>query len=656
LIQPLNSKLAFTIEGGWNETMVGPKGSGRIVAGLQFGNFMQPKEYLAAEHAVPVDIPRIRYEVLTRRVRTGNSPPVADAGFDQIGVAAGVIQLDGTASFDPDQDPITFEWTQLAGPAVALTGKNTNKASFTAADGQTYSFRLTVTDDKGAKGIDRVNITTKAKESASIASFSASPSEITAGQSSTLSWQLNNATSATISGIGTVNPQGGTTQVSPTQTTTYILTARNDAGEISKSVTVVVKAQEAVKVVRFVATPSEIDAGQVSTLSWEVQNATSVTISGIGTVNKSAGTSQVAPTQTTTYTLTAKNDAGEVSESIVVTIRPPGDNAVKIVRFVASPSEITAGQASTLSWEMLNATSAEISGLGNVNPKAGTSQVSPTETTTYKLTAKNAAGDITESVVVTIKVVPQPVLRIVRFAAAPALINAGQAASLVWETENATSVQIEGIGAVNATGSLTVSPTATTTYKLTARGASGELTSTATVEVSPATGGGNGSDNPLAPLIRFFKTTKEYIYNGESSTLTWEIAGATEASIEGIGPIDPKGGSITVSPGTTTTYILNAKNGTVGTMSADATVNVQQPPTITSFAASPSSISVSGQAVTLSWTTQDALTTIIEGIGVVPIYGSIVVHPTATTTYTFSAKGTRDTVTKSVTVTLGGGS
>ena len=44
------------------------------------------------ETPVPMDIPRIRYELLTRRVRTGNSAPIADAGGDQIGGAAAVTR------------------------------------------------------------------------------------------------------------------------------------------------------------------------------------------------------------------------------------------------------------------------------------------------------------------------------------------------------------------------------------------------------------------------------------------------------------------------------------------------------------------------------------------------------------------------------------
>ena len=116
LIFPLNNKIAFTVEGGVNETMLSRGNTGRAVVGVQFGNMIRPKEYLAADHAIPMEVPRVRYEVLTRRMRTGNDPPVADAGPDQIDVPAGTITLDGSASYDPDGDPITFQWIQEAGP------------------------------------------------------------------------------------------------------------------------------------------------------------------------------------------------------------------------------------------------------------------------------------------------------------------------------------------------------------------------------------------------------------------------------------------------------------------------------------------------------------------------------------------------------------
>ena len=55
-----------------------------------------------------MQIPRLRYEVLTRTVRKGNAAPVADAGPNQTLPAAQTVTLNGSASYDPDGDPITY--------------------------------------------------------------------------------------------------------------------------------------------------------------------------------------------------------------------------------------------------------------------------------------------------------------------------------------------------------------------------------------------------------------------------------------------------------------------------------------------------------------------------------------------------------------------
>ena len=244
LIFPLNSMIALTAEGGVNETLLSRGNDGRAAFGVQLGNMIRPKEYLGAEYALPMEVPRVRYEVLTRRVRAGNAPPVADAGPNQFGVAAGTVQLDGSASYDPDGDPITFQWTQQAaqpGAAqVTLANPNTARPTFTAAAGQTYNFLLTVKDDHGGQGQARVRVSTNAAARAEILFFTATPSTITAGQPVTLSWKTSNADTANIDGIGNVAVNGSLT-VSPTQTTTYTLTARNNVNDVTSTATVTIR-------------------------------------------------------------------------------------------------------------------------------------------------------------------------------------------------------------------------------------------------------------------------------------------------------------------------------------------------------------------------------------------------------------------------------
>ena len=83
----------------------------------------------------------------------------------------------------------------------------------------------------------------------------------------------------------------------------------------------------------FSANPATIDSGQVSTLSWTVTDATTISINGeIVTGNSKV----VSPASTTTYTLTASNSAGDVTAQTIVTVNaappppPPSDTTISI--------------------------------------------------------------------------------------------------------------------------------------------------------------------------------------------------------------------------------------------------------------------------------------------------------------------------------------
>ncbi|HZM11441.1 MAG TPA: hypothetical protein VFC15_14635, partial [Candidatus Limnocylindrales bacterium] len=69
-----------------------------------------------------------------------------------------------------------------------------------------------------------------------IVSFTASQSKITMGQTASLKWSTQNVTKAWIEpGIGTVSPNGAH-DVSPGQTTTYMLTAKGRGGSTTAKV------------------------------------------------------------------------------------------------------------------------------------------------------------------------------------------------------------------------------------------------------------------------------------------------------------------------------------------------------------------------------------------------------------------------------------
>jgi hypothetical protein len=85
-----------------------------------------------------------------------NHTPVADAGDDDSIAEGSPVSLDGTDSFDSDNDAITYSWVQVSGsPTVVLGGATTATPTFTAPLGAsggapgivaTLVFELTVDD------------------------------------------------------------------------------------------------------------------------------------------------------------------------------------------------------------------------------------------------------------------------------------------------------------------------------------------------------------------------------------------------------------------------------------------------------------------------------------------------------------------------------
>lgn len=486
---PLSDRFAFTLEGGMNETLLSRDNTGRVVAGFQFGNFMRPKDYMegynGVRHAVPVDVPRVRYEVLTRRTRTGNDAPVADAGSDQIGVSAGSITLNGSGSYDPEGDPITYKWEQIAGPAVSISGMNATVATFTAAEGQSYSFRLTVTDDKGAAGIARTTVTTTAPQPVQIVRFQASPDRIRSGQQSTIEWQVLNADTVTITEIGTVDPRGGSRAVSPTRTTQYRLTARGGGGEQTATATITVEENPPAQFLSCTVSPANITAGESATISFNTSNATDVSISGIGPVG-TGGSRVVSPTATTTYTLTATGTGTPATCQVNLQVAPRGE-VPRVTSFAANPATITSGQASTLTWAVENATSVEITTVGTVQT-SGNTTVRPTTTTTYTLTASNSTGSTTATATVTVNAPPAGMVALSACTVTPATSPAaGSPVQIAYAAANATSVSFSpAVAGATVAGPVTVNPTATTTYTITAMGAN-NTTATCAVTVTVTT-------------------------------------------------------------------------------------------------------------------------------------------------------------------------
>ena len=157
-----------------------------------------------------------------------------------------------------------------------------------------------------------------------------------------------------------------------------------------------------------------------------------------------------------------------------------------IVSFQANPASIQQGSATTLSWRTKNARKVSIHpDIGTVAP-SGTKRISPTEDRVYTLLA---SGTDNRSVKrrLSIKVTrSQPVAAIPRsrLSVSENTIELGKSTTLSWRTKDATEVEIQpGIGRVDATGSIKISPKRSTRYTLTAKSPAGTATSTTQVKV-----------------------------------------------------------------------------------------------------------------------------------------------------------------------------
>ncbi len=128
-----------------NPTYVAPVGvSGTMVFQLQVSDGVKtsalsalPDSNVAGDDLVSVTI-------------TQNNAPIADAGQDQSKNEGSVVVMDARASFDPDRDPISYQWAQVSGTPVTFNTNSIATPSFTApatTGGEALVFSVTITDN-----------------------------------------------------------------------------------------------------------------------------------------------------------------------------------------------------------------------------------------------------------------------------------------------------------------------------------------------------------------------------------------------------------------------------------------------------------------------------------------------------------------------------
>lgn len=292
--------------------------------------------------------------------------------------------------------------------------------------------------------------------------------------------------------------------------------------------------------------------------------------------------------------------------------------------FTIVPNPICAGQTATITDMSTGSPGAWSYTMTGGSPSTSTLQ-SPTVTYTaagiYSITliASNGGGNSTPIIkTITVNAVP-----VVTITATPTIMCAGNSVTLI-----ATGAATYSWNTGPTTSSIIVSPTVATTYTVT--GANGTCIGTRTISIGV-------SANPTVNIT----PTSATICSGNSTTLTgsgavnytWTPGGMTTAAV-------------VVSPAITTTYTLTGANAAGCTSTRTVQVTVNTTPTVTAVAnpailcsGGSSTLTVSG-AATYTWMPGS-----LTG-------ATIVVTPTANTTYTVTgANGTcSNTGTVSITI------
>jgi hypothetical protein len=171
------------------------------------------------------------------------------------------------------------------------------------------------------------------------------------------------------------------------------------------------------KIVHFYASPGVVPPGEPFLMCYGVENARTVKLSPpVERITPSLNRCiSVTARAATTYTLTAENDAGTVTESLAIkmgaktakTAEAPAPQPSGMIQlFISSATEITAGQQATLCYGVNGAKSARIEPqLGEVPAlEKHCVRVGPHRTTTYTLIATSADGQSDrEKLTITVK-------------------------------------------------------------------------------------------------------------------------------------------------------------------------------------------------------------------------------------------------------------
>ena len=414
-------------------------------------------------------------------------------------------------------------------------------------------------------------------KSAVVKSFSASPSAVQPDEETTLTWETENATSIvlrTINGKPIAVPDGsvskGTVQVKVAESTIFVLAASGEGGSDSALASVSVAKGESTPL--FTAIPTQLIAGETSTLVWNAPGVAAVEIKdAAGQVvissDETSGSVEVTPAFSTTYTLTA----GEFTRSAEIEVK------ASILSFEATPPAVAPAGEVTLQWNVGGAdkVTVEADGRGELHSETDPTRIADGSFTeavpanlpsfgVVKYVLKAQLGTTVTEKTLEVYVGADP--RILNFSA-PKYARTGDLATVSWKTALADQVEIAVDGqVVHVATSLAAVAEGLKVVSI------ADMARKVEIRARNAQGGSASKELTIAPVgvpaFVSFDADLATVTGGQKVTLTWQVTDARRARIEAKGKrgiteitgLPAENGTLEVYPNETTEYVLYADN------------------------------------------------------------------------------------------------
>ncbi|MCA6363371.1 MAG: choice-of-anchor I family protein [Bacteroidetes bacterium] len=526
--------------GYYNNRSVATNGPDRGAEGIVFISAAnspngQPLVLLANETSSTLTV----FQVVTCAQRAGVAvTPAAPAA-----VCAGNTQV-LTATSVPGT---SYQWL-LNGNTLA--GETNN--AYTASASGIYQLAIANTTNACAGKTPAVNFTVNALP---VVNASSSNAAVCNGNSVTLS-----STGANSYTWMPGNLSGNSVTATPAANTTYTVTGTNTVTGCTNTATVSI-AVNALPAVTAAANNTAICTGSSVTLS-----STGADTYNWLPGNLSGSSVTASPVASTTYTVTGTNTVTGCTNTSTVSVAV---NALPAVTAAVNNATVCAGSSITLSGTGANTYSWLP---GNLSGSSVTA--SPSANTTYTVTGTNTATGCTNTATVSVTVNALPSVSATASSnticnGAPVTLNAAGGNTYNWVPGNLTG------------NSVTVNPSATTTYTLTGTSAAG-CSNTATLTISVSASPTVSVTSPATTICAGSNTT---LNASGASTYNWIPGNLTAASV-------------VVNPSSTTTYTLTGTNAAGCSNTSTITVTALPRPNITATANN--STICSGNSITMN--------------------------------------------------------